>query len=276
MNFKTRQSYNNKLLFVYASGEVKQTVFTEVAFYGDNYLLAKGSGDLFYTLLDLDGNTVDGYNVVHRFENGLLLTYHTYNKQYVSSDKFAYAVNYNIYSVVNFAMRKSYVVNIIQSESLLGQKYTAKVLEDKTRKTVIKDFLNKPVYCFNDFVFSEMMDNQYLITGTLLSVNPKMSNPAEFDIFKHKKIWGVVDILRQKSHEGQTSMEETALCGITFNEAETYLSGFVTTPQEPMAEDFDNQHFYMDAVSEYNLYSSWRKKGRWQKMLGDLMPFAKN
>lgn len=276
MNFKTRQAYNNRLLFVYGDGEVRQTGFTEVAFYGDNYLLAKGGDSLFYTILDLDGNEVKGYDVVHRFENGLLLTYTAYDKEYVSSDKCHYTVNYNVYSVLNYATRKSYVINIIQSDSMFAQDNKGKVLHNKTRKTVIKDFLNKPVYSFGDFIFTEMIDSQYVLTGNVLSLSRKSQTIADFDLNKDKKIWSVIDILDQTGYNYETSMKASAMSSITFKDAELCLSELVTIPDQPVAEDYACSTIFSEAVTEYNLYSSWRSKSKWQKMMSNLMHFTKS
>ena len=171
MNFRTRLSYNNRLLFVYKDGHVKQTRFVEVSYFGDNYVLAKCSDSIFYTLLDLDGNELsEETHVVHRFQNGLLLTYNFFEKKYKSSDGISYVINYNVYKALNFDTGKSFVVNVIQSDNLLNTD-ESDFLKNKHWKVTVKEFLNKPVYCFKDFVFSELLDNQYLIVASYFDFN---------------------------------------------------------------------------------------------------------
>jgi hypothetical protein len=140
---------------------------------------------------------------------------------------------------------------------------------------VIKDFLNKPVYCFSDFIFTEMMDNQYIVTGNVLFLS-KSQTAADFDLNKDKKIWAVVDILNQGEYNNETSMKASRMSGITFKEAEFCLSELISIPEQPVAEDYACNAVYSQAVTEYNLYSSWRSKSRWQKMMSNLMHFTKS
>jgi hypothetical protein len=274
MNFKTRQSYNNRLLFVYENGEVKPTKFVEVAFYGDNYILAKSSDNLFYTLLDLDGNeTGELVYVVHRFQNGLLLTYNFFTKQYVSSDLCTYAINYNVYSVLNFVTGKSYAVNVIQSDNLLtGKKYD--ILQDKTRKLAVKDFLNKPIYCFRDFIFSEILDNQYMIAGSLLNVSTAAAS-FDFDLYRGKKIWSVVDLFTHKEHTAETHIDHV-VSGATFKEAELQLLEMVNLPEEPFTEDYEDKAVYNDLVADYNMHAAWKKTNRLKQIFTNMLTFNHN
>ena len=95
MNFSTRKMQNNKMLFVYSNGQTRETEFTEVEYHGDSYVLAREKGSVFYTMLDLNGNEGEKkVYVIHRFKNGRLLTYNTFEKRYVPSDGKPYFINY--------------------------------------------------------------------------------------------------------------------------------------------------------------------------------------
>lgn len=280
MNFKTRLSYNNRVLFVYENGDVKQTPFTEVSFFGDNYILAKCETDTFYNILDLDGNEKENApKIVHRFQNGLLLTYKAFRKSYHSSDSFEYFINYNVYSVLNYDTGKQYTAGIIQSDEI-KEATEIDVIHNKCIKTVIRYFLNKPLYCFKDFVFSEILDNQYLMTGSPLMANPLQISPGiegypDFDTYKTRKIWAVVDIFSQKEHTTETDNIAVTNSRLTFKEAEFNLMEVMTMPERPEKELCD-EAVYEDLNTEYNIYRSWKKKNRWQLMLNNVLSFTRN
>ena len=280
MNFKTRLSYNNRVLFVYENGDVRQTPFTEVSFFGDNYILAKSETDTFYTILDLNGNVKENSpKIVHRFQNGLLLTYKSFKKSYQSSDSFEYFINYNVYSVLNCDTGKQYIAGIIQSDEI-KEETEIDVIHTKSIKTVIRYFLNKPLYCFKDFIFSEILDNQYLMTGSILMANPLQISPGiegypDFDTYKTRKIWSVVDILSQKMHTTETDIIASTKSRLTFKESEFNLMQIITMPERPEKELCD-EAVYEDLNAEYNIYKNWKKKNRWQLMLNNVMSFARN
>lgn len=280
MNFKTRLSYNNRVLFVYENGDVRQTPFTEVSYFGDNYILAKSETDTFYNILDLDGNHKDiEFKVVHRFLNGLLLIYKAHNKSYSSSDNFEYFINYNVYSILNYATGKQYVTGIIQSDEIKNET-EIDIVHSKPVKTVLRYFLNKPLYCFKDFIFSEILDNQYIVTGSLLMANPLQVNRGlegypDFDSYKSRKIWVLVDIFRQKAHTAETDIIATTNIGLTFKEAELELMAVMTMPERPEKE-VCGAAMYDDLNTEYNTYRNWKKKNRWQAILNNVMSFSRN
>ncbi len=276
MNFRTRQSYNNRLMFVGADGEVKQTGFIEVSYHGDDYVLAKNSDDIFYSVLDLNGNEVDNdIKVVHRFQNGMLLTYSSFLKEYTSSDTFKYKVNYNVYSILNYATGKSSVVSIVQSDNLLNVADNES-LRSKCRKIAVKDFLNRPVYCFKDFIFSEIMDFQYIMVGSYFNLSSVKNNANfDFEAYKGKKIWGIVDISNPGYFNTDTEVDHVA-AGLTFKEAELKLMDLLHEPEKPFAEDFMHEKVYKDAEAEYNMYSTWRKKNRWQLLFSKVLPSSIN
>lgn len=271
MNFKTRLSHNNRILFVYGNGEVKQTNFIEVTYFGDSYVIAKTADGIFSTLLDLDGNLInENLRVVHRFQNGLLLTYDFYAKEYVSSDKCRYSINYNVYSVFNADTRKAYTLNVIQSDNLLKTP-TQSVIHNRPVVNAVKYFLKKPVYQFNDFIFTEIIDNQYVVTGTILNVGLGGKQQNAFDFYYGRKIWSIVDLFAQKPYNFETEVKDTVISSVIFKDAEIILSELVTMPDEPYIEDYNSGATYNDASSEFHMYTKWKKKNRWQQMLSGIL-----
>jgi hypothetical protein len=258
-------------MFVCPNGEVKQTSFIEVSYHGDNYVLAKNSDDIFYAVLDLDGNEVDStVKVVHRFQNGMLLTYNSFLKEYVSSDTYKYKVNYNTYSILNYGTGKSSVIGVVQSDSLLAIA-DDESLRSKCRKVAVKDFLNRPVYCFKDFVFSEIIDFNYVIVGTYFNLSPAKADARfDFENYKNRKIWGIVDISNPQVLTDDTDVNHLA-SGLTFKDAELQLMLMMHEPEKPYAEDFIQEKVYNDAEAEYTMYHNWRKKNRWQLLFSKVL-----
>lgn len=276
MNFKTRLSHNNRILFVYGSGEVRQTNFIEVSYFGDSYVIAKTADGIFSTLLDLDGNVInENLRVVHRFQNGLLLTYDFYAKEYISSDKCRYNINYNVYSVFNADTRKAYTVNVIQSDNLLKAPIQ-NVLHNRPVVTAIKYFLKKPVYQFKDFIFTDIIDNQHILTGTILNIGTGNTQLNAFDHYYGRRIWSVVDIFAQTSYNGETELKNTCIASVIFKDAELVLSELVTMPDEPFIEDFTSGSTYNDAASEFRMYATWKKKSKWQQVLSGIFSLNHN
>jgi hypothetical protein len=257
---------------------VKQTRFVEVSYFGDNYVLAKCSDSVFYTLLDLDGNELsEEIHVVHRFQNGLLLTYNFFEKKYKSSDGISYVINYNVYKALNFDTGKSFVVNVIQSDNLLNSNEND-FLKNKHWKVTVKEFLNKPIYCFKDFVFSELLDNQYLIVASYFDFNIAKASAEKgtgttfnFDVHKYKRIWGVVDIYNCKEYNDETDINDKILSKLTFNEAEYELAELMELPEKPILEDYKEKAVFNDVAAEFVMYNNWKKKNRWKSMLSGIL-----
>ncbi|MDV6170364.1 hypothetical protein R1T16_18155 [Flavobacterium sp. DG1-102-2] len=280
MNFKTRLSYNNRVIFVYKNGETKQTPFTEVSFFGDNYILAKSETNTFYTVLDLNGDQNDEHDIVHRFQNGLLLVYKPFAKKYKSSDNVEYSINYNVYSILNYDTGKQYIIGIIQSDEI-KQEEEISIFGSKYSKTIIMHFLNKPLYCFKDFIFSEILDNQFVVTGSPLMANPLQIAPGiegypDFDSYKDRKVWSVVDVFTQKSHAEQTDIINSTYSGLTFKETELKLMDVITMPELPETEVSLNGALYKDLKTQYNIFKSWKKKNKWQLMINNVLSFKRN
>jgi len=281
MNFKTRLSYDNRIMFVYENGDIRHTPFTEINFFGDNYILAKSELDTFYTVLDLNGNEYDKQlKIIHRFQNGLLLNYKAYKKNYTSSDNSNYFVNYNTYNILNLVTGKHYTAGIVQSDEITDT-ISLDVVQKKYRKTIICDFLNKPVHCFKEFIFSEILDNQYIITGNILMANPLNTNSSiegypDFDSYAAKKIWSVVDIFKQHKHDLETDISSTTIDRITFKEAELHLINHISLPDLPDKKDYQNHTVYKNVTNEYTLLRNWKKKNKWQLMIKNVLSFARN
>lgn len=279
MKFRTRMSHDNRLLFVYENGNVKQTRFVEVAYFGDSYVLARGGNDVFYTLLDLEGNETRNLNIIHRFQNGLLLTYSSFEKKYTSSDNISYSVNYNTYSVFNHDTGKTAVVGVVQSDSIPVPGNDA-ILDTKCRKVAVKDFLNRPIYCFKDFIFSEILDYQFIVVGSFFDfskpINSNTQPSFDFEAYKNKRIWGLVDILSQGEYHNETDISKSIYANLTFKETEFKLLELMPEPEMPYIDDYQEKNVYNDVQAEFNMYSNWRKKNRWQMVLSKMLSVATN
>lgn len=270
MNFSTKKIQNNKLLFVYRNGQAKETDFTEVEYYGDSYVLARTKDSVFYTLLDLYGNKArkDAF-VVHRFDNGMLLTYSTFEKRYVPSDGQAYVINYNVYKVYNADTHKSYTINVVQSDSLIStgghhaEAYKVVKLEKK--------YLNKNMFCFNELIFSEIIDDKFILSAGIIPAPGK--NIRQFDINRYveRKIWGVSDITSLLSFNGESDLT-VARKGINFSDAEACLFAVIDKDQE--------FKFYEDYTAtesvEQSSYTARIRKSRWNNLLNRLIDFSDN
>jgi len=243
--------------------------------------LAKSDSDIFYSVLDLDGNlTKDDLKVIHRFQNGLLLTYKPFRKTYSSSDGFGYNINYNVFSIFNFSFLKSSTVAIIQADEIIEESNT-EIFNAKCYKTVLCNFLNKPVYSFRDFIFSEILDNQYIITGNSLFANKvnidKASNGFfDFDIYKSKKIWSVVNIFEQVSHTMETDIAGTTVTGLSFKDAEINLTNRLSIPKLPNKEDCMDFKIYTDLKNESVMYKTLKKKNKLHAMIKSVLSISIN
>ncbi|AXG74397.1 hypothetical protein DVK85_09190 [Flavobacterium arcticum] len=287
MNFTTQTSYNNKLLLVDKLGKTKETLFNNISHFGDNYVLAKEDENIFYTLLDLNGNIVnesldEKLNVIHRFDNGLLLTYSSFNKSYKSSDGFSYNVNYNVYAIYNHDTRKSSVVSIIQSDPL------SSINNQKTLKVeVVKNFMNKTIYTFNDLIFSEMINEQYMIIGSHFDLAAKKSMKnylnSLFETFQNKRMWDMINILDIPSYNGETSIDYALLSGRVFKEVEYTLYTLINFPdtmisditfEKEKSQKLEKRESFTPVKSIRN--SVWKKKNKWQTMFTGLVDFSFN
>ncbi len=283
MNFTTQMSSNNRLLLVDKLGETKETLFNDVSYFGDNYVLAKENENIFYTVLDLNGNIVDeNLNAVHRFDNGLLLTYSSFIKNYKSSDGFSYAVNYNVYSIYNHDSRTSSVVSVIQSDPLSSVEN-----RDILKVETVKNFMNKTIYTFNDLIFSDMIDEQYMIIGSHFNLAAKKSAKnylnSLFSTFQNKKMWSILNIFDTPTYNGETSIDYAMLSGRVFKEIEYTLYTLIEFPdtkitditfEKEKPQKIENLKSFNPVKSMRN--SIWKKKSKWQIMFTDLIDFSFN
>lgn len=282
MNFTTQMLTNNKLLFVDKYGKTKETSFNDVSYYGDDYVLAKEEENIFYTILDIDGNIInEDLNIIYRFDNGLLLTYSSFGKNYKSSDGYTYAVNYNVYALYNYETRTSSVVSIIQSDPLNSVK-NQNILKVET----VKNFMNKTIYTFNDLIFSEMIDDQYMIIGTHFDLAAKKSVKnylnTLFETFQSKRMWNILNVFEIPAYDGDTSIDYM-LSGRIFKEVEYTLYTLVEFPGTKIADitfkkgkSQITENIKSFAPVKSIRKSIWKKKNKWQVMFTGLVDFSFN
>lgn len=278
MNFTAKLSYRKKISFVYDSGEIRSTQFTQVSHCGDDYILAKSSSNGFYSVLDLNGMEKDAtIKVLHRFKNGFLLTYRSYPKSYKSSDSIEYFINYNIYGVLNYSTGKFYVIDIVQSDEIKDLT-SLKIIYNKDVKGAITSFAN-PLYCFKDFIFSEIFDDQYILTARPLMANPlslklKGVGDINFDVYFTKRIWSAIDIFDQMENRAEIDVTDINIADVTFEQAETDLIKYVSFP-ESVEEKLDIDRL-VNKKSNFGFitYKSIKKKNKWHQMLTNLRSFV--
>lgn len=267
MNFSTKTLQNNKLLFTYKNGQTRETDFTEVQYYGDSYVLARVKGSVFYTLLDLNGNEAEKkILVVHRFSNGMLLTYSTFEKRYVPSDGQVYVINYNVYKVLNAETRKSYTINVVQSDSLLSS--NGYVAEAYKVVPLQKRYLNKEVFCFNELIFSDMIEDRFVLTAGIIPTPGKNIKGFDFDRYAERKVWGVADITSVLSFNGETDVT-IARRGINFKDAEAQLFAVIDNDHDFMF--FENYNAREDV--QQSSFTAVSRKFRWNNLLNRLIDF---
>ncbi len=282
MNFTTKMSSDNRLLLVDEFGKTKETLFNDVSYFGDNYVLAKENENIFYTVLDLNGNVVENLNVIHRFDNGLLLTHTPFSKNYKSSDGFSYAVNYNVYALYNCDTRTSSVISIIQSDPLDSVKNKSILKVEK-----VKNFMNKTIYTFNDLVFSEIIDEQYIVVGSHFDLTAKKSMKnylnSLFETFQNKRMWSLLSIYGIPSYDGETSINYALLSGCVFKEIEYTLYTLIEFPETKITDIVFEREKPQKTESIKSLSpaksmgsSIWKKKPKWQTMFTGLVDFSFN
>lgn len=261
MNFSTRKLNNDKMMFVYADGQAKETDFRDVQYKGGKYVLALKGSETFYTLLDLDGNEAKNIGkVIHTFANGYMLTYMPFEKKYGVSTGNPYAINYNVYKMVNPATGKSYIANVVQSESLLAKDGT---LAASGAKQLPEKFLNKEMFCFDNIIFSEPVEDKYVLTASLIAAPGKGSAGFDFGKYSVKKIWGVTDCCGTYSFNGQADFT-VARPGITFVDAEAKLFAAI-----------DDKESIQNHKNEQDMYTSHIRKSRWNSLIDRLIDFNK-
>lgn len=292
MNFRTTQSADNKIILVDRFGNKEETLYNNISYYGDNYVIAKQNDSIFYTILNLDGEVIlQELNIIHRFNNGFLLTYSSFYKEYRSSDNFTYTVNYNKYAVYNHTTKTSRVISIIQSDRIADTTITNPLLKIET----IEYFINKPIYSFNDFIFSEIIDDQYIITGDhfdLLSKKSKQQSKSSlFENYKGKKIWSILNVFDHKIQtEDMTSLsdDDTLLSRCSFRDVEYSLFSLMTfnetvthTQQEqvsaPVAtKQISNPEATTQAVQPKTQNRIGKNRQRLQNMFSGILAFSNN
>ena len=240
----------------------------------EDYVLEQKRKSIFYTLLDANGNKVKtDLNIVHQFDNGLLLTYTPFSKMYKSSDGYRYAVNYNVYSVYNYSTDESLVINVVQSDNLLEGK-----LKSTPKVKVLKNFMGGKIYSFNDLIFSEVLGSNYLVVGA--NLNPSKNN-VTFEALQNKKIWGVADLSLCKAYKGETDVEDNMLSGCIFKEVEYTLYNLITFPGTSLLEQKEIKEEKERVEKEnsklqkviINVKPDFLKRSKWQTVLNNFLTF---
>lgn len=257
MNFKTALSSTSELIFIYKCGKTRKTEFIEVSYYGDDYLLAKTQGDIYYTLLDLEGDKLEkDYKIVYRFFNGLLLTHSTHQKVIESADKLTYRLNYNIYGVLNFDTDSISPINVFHSEEA-SEIIVQEGSFQNTEPVVIRNFLDKPVIQFKEFIFSEIIGERYILCCNLSLL--KNANVLQFDELKNKKIWEVADVF---NFDKRMNIIDTnnIITSKTFKEVDAKLLQLIELNKKSVIEN-------RKPITDFNIFS-WTKNNWWNLTLG--------
>jgi hypothetical protein len=259
MNFKTALSSTSELIFIYKSGKTRKTEFIEVSYYGDDYLLAKTQGDIYYCLLDLDGDRIEiDYKIVHRFFNGLLLTHSIHKKNIQSADKISYTINYNIYSVLNFDMDTICPINVFHREESPDAIFHETAFQN-LKPVQIKNYLNKQFFQFNEFIFSEIIGERYILCCNLSLV--KNASELQFDKFKSKKIWEVADVFNFDRYNNVINTNNI-ITGKALKETEARLLQLIESNKKSIIEKAK--------PSNYNIFC-WAKNDWWKLTLAKLL-----
>ena len=264
MNFTTKLSYDGKQAFLYDNGKKMKTSYAEISYHGDDYVLAKKKATAFYSVLDLNGNEREtDKKILHRFENGHLLTYKAYSKKYRSSDNFEYAVNYNIYSVLDYQSKKESVIGIVQSDSHN---------EKDCRIQTLSCFLGQPLFRIGNFIFSDVFENRYVATFDMGLINPLSKNNTDSDVMTTKKEWSIADIFAQTAHTTETDLFNTTYNSLTFAEAEVKIAGLLNMDIPCKTESIDRLTEKKNFDSSYRAFRQ-NRKNKFHLMVKNLLSF---
>lgn len=260
MNFKTALSSTGELIFIYKCGKTRKTEFIEVSYYGDDYLLAKTQRDVYYTLLDLEGDKLEkDYKIVYRFFNGLLLAHSTHQKVIESSDKLTYRINYNIYGVLNFDTDSISPINVFHSEDaseIIAQEKSFQT----TEPVVIRNFLDKPLIQFKEFIFSEIIWERYILCCNL--AQQKNAAALQFDAVKNKKIWEVADTFNVDNHLDIIDTNNI-VTGKTLKETEIKIVQLIKLQTKPSNDSFK--------VNNDSKLFTWTKNDWWKSTIAKFL-----
>lgn len=272
MNFKTKRSADNRLLFTDKYDRTFETEFVNVTYNNDSYVLAKKDNSPFYTLLDLDGREIDSkLNIIYRFSNGNLLTYNSFEKEYRSSDSFRYNVNYNVYSVYNPDTATSSVISIIQSD----------VVAQDAAVVPVREFMGKTILAFDNLIFSDIIDDKMVITATHFNLKAETA-AKNLEGFYTNKIWNIADLTLAAPFNGETSVEDLLIASRTFKEVEYTLYMMVSYPAPqnnshmPSVETENRSAESAGVSSIQNVNKTERRRLPWKMVFGGSLSFSFN
>lgn len=191
MNFKATRSESEFYCFHYLDGTSVQTNYSHISYYGDNYILAKRKFSNYFSLLDLEGNHIrPNLIVVFRFENGYLLTFEKWINERTSRDDVDLSTNLASYKIFDFSSGMSKTIISFQEMDMFR---TAE--NNPFDWKVIGEQFHKKIYYLDNFVFTDIFENNYSIIGDLkykksLDINLEAISLGQiFKNFHNDKIW---------------------------------------------------------------------------------------
>lgn len=206
MNFKAQKSENNFFTFILSNGDKIETNFNEIAYNGDDYVLAKNDFSNYYSLLNLDGEIIfPELNFLFRFQDGKLLAFENHYYEKESRDGVDLSKNYNVYKVFDFNSEKNVCLFEIETRSSKGEDARMVSFSPKKNGLIIKHLyklFNKKIYSIGNVIFSDIFDDKWIIIADLGNIYfDKIQLEYKthfvdmfFDIIKEKNIWSLVDI----------------------------------------------------------------------------------
>lgn len=204
------------------------------------------------------GSSVGNATVIHTFANGMVLTYEYFEKRYGANIGQPYFINYNVYKVLDVKSGKSYVVNVVQSERVEPATIKVQKLNEK--------FLNKDLYAFDNLIFSELVDDVYVLTAAVTAMPGKRNAGINLENLASKKIWGVADVLASCPFNGQRDIT-VARPGTTLSDAAESLFGVLEINLD-MTKSYGN---VVVKSNEPDIYNVRIRKSRWNSLVNRLL-----
>lgn len=178
MNFKVSKSEDYFFTFHYLDGKNIETNFNQLVYNGDNYVLAKNNFSNYFTLLDLNGESIhQEINVVNRFENGNLLIYEWFFDERESRDGNDISKTYHVYKIFDFDSKKTKTLFAIDDIYFNPKAIFFNPRTDGLEVKHLFQLFGKKIYLIGNVIFSDIFDNEWIIIADL-----KYENFEQFDI----------------------------------------------------------------------------------------------
>lgn len=163
MKFQASRSEYGFYCFHYLDGTTRETNFTHISYYEDDYVLAKRSFSNYFFLLDLEGNQIrPNLVVVFRFDNGYLLTHEKWINERTSRDDVDLSTNSASYKVLDFSSGMSKKIIEFQDWDMFRP-----AENNPFNWKIIGEHFQRKVYFLDDFVFTDIFEDNFLIVGNL-------------------------------------------------------------------------------------------------------------